>query len=37
MFIMSTDQGRRRWTLRSKRALNAFEVAFEGRLAAARK
>lgn len=32
-----TGRGRRRWTMRWKPALNAFEVAFEGRLTAARK
>src|SRR5215212_8524805 len=38
--VMSLDpsgQGRKRWTMRWKPALNAFEMTFEGRLAAARK
>jgi putative transposase len=29
--------GRKRWTMRWKPALNAFEIAFDGRLAAGRK
>jgi putative transposase len=40
MAIMSLDPtgtGRRRWTMRWKPALNAFEIAFDGRLAAGRK
>ncbi|MCP2202432.1 Transposase, Mutator family [Lentzea flava] len=40
MAIMSLDPtgtGRKRWTLRWKPALNAFEIAFGGRLAAGRK
>ncbi|SES26804.1 Transposase (or an inactivated derivative) [Lentzea xinjiangensis] len=40
MAIMSLDPtgaGRKRWTLRWKPALNAFEIAFDGRLAAGRK
>jgi putative transposase len=40
MAIMSLDPtgtGRRRWMMRWKPALNAFEIAFEGRLAAGRK
>jgi putative transposase len=40
MAIMSLDptgQGRRRWMIRWKPALNAFEIAFDGRLAAGRK
>ena len=38
--VMSLDpsgQGRRRWTMRWNPALNAFEMTFEGTLAAARK
>jgi hypothetical protein len=30
-------QGRRRWTMRWKPALNAFDIAFDGRLSAGRK
>jgi putative transposase len=37
MSLDPTGQGRKRWTMRCKPALNAFEMAFEGRLAAARK
>jgi putative transposase len=37
MSLDPTGQGRKRWTMRWKPALNAFEMAFEGRLAAARK
>ena len=40
MAIMSLDptgQGRRRWTIRWKPALNAFDMTFDGRLAAGRK
>jgi transposase-like protein len=40
MAVMSLDPtgtGRKRWTMRWKPALNAFEVAFDGRLAAGRK
>jgi putative transposase len=40
MAIMSLDptgQGWKRWTMRWKPALNAFEIAFDGRLAAGRK
>ncbi|WP_410575765.1 IS256 family transposase [Amycolatopsis sp. cmx-4-61] len=40
MAIMSLDPtgaGRKRWTMRWKPALNAFEIAFDGRLAAGRK
>jgi hypothetical protein len=29
--------GRKRWTMRWEPALNAFEIAFDGRLAAERK
>ncbi|EST28290.1 transposase [Streptomycetaceae bacterium MP113-05] len=38
--VMSLDPkgtGRKRWTQRWKAALNAFEITFEGRLAAARR
>lgn len=37
MAVMSLDSagaGRKRWTMRWKPALNAFEIAFDGRLAA---
>jgi len=40
MAVMSLDptgQGRKRWMMRWKPALNAFEIAFDGRLAAGRK
>jgi hypothetical protein len=40
MAVMSLDPasaGRRRWMMRWKPALNAFDIAFDGRLAAARK
>lgn len=40
MAIMSLDPtgaGRKRWTMRWKPALNAFEIAFDGRLAPGRK
>jgi hypothetical protein len=40
MVVMSLDptgQGRKRWMMRWKSALNAFEIAFNGRLAAGRK
>ena len=40
MAIMSLDptgQGRRRWMIRWKPALNAFDLAFDGRLSAGRK
>ncbi|WP_432049886.1 IS256 family transposase [Verrucosispora sp. NA02020] len=37
MSLDPTGQGRRRWTMRWKPALNAFEMAFEGRLTASRK
>jgi hypothetical protein len=39
MAIMSLDPtgtGRRRWAMRWKPALNAFDIAFDGRLSAAR-
>jgi hypothetical protein len=32
-----TGTGRKRWTMRWKPALNTFEIAFDGRLAAGRK
>jgi putative transposase len=40
MAIMSLDptgKGRKRWSLRWKAALNAFEITFDGRLSAARQ
>jgi transposase-like protein len=40
MAVMSLDPtgaGRKRWTMRWKPALNAFEIAFDGHLAAGRK
>ncbi|MBO4161245.1 IS256 family transposase [Micromonospora sp. MMS20-R2-23] len=37
MSLDPTGQGRRRWTMRWKPALNAFEMAFEGRLTTGRK
>ncbi|MEU2509738.1 IS256 family transposase, partial [Streptomyces sp. NPDC007863] len=40
MAIMSLDptgRGQTRWTLRWKTALNAFDITFDGRLAAARQ
>ena len=37
MSLDPTGQGRRRWMIRWKPALNAFEMAFDGRLAAGRK
>jgi putative transposase len=37
MSLDPTGTGRRRWAIRWKPALNAFEMAFEGRLTAARK
>jgi putative transposase len=37
MSLDPTGQGRKRWTMRWKPALNAFEMTFEGRLAPARK
>ena len=40
MALMSLDptgKGRRRWTMRWKAPLNAFDIAFEGRLSAARR
>jgi putative transposase len=37
MSLDPTGAGRKRWTMRWKPALNAFEIAFDGRLAAGRK
>ena len=37
MSLDPTGQGRRRWTMRWKPALNAFEMTFEGRLSAGRR
>lgn len=37
MSLDPTGRGRQRWTNRWKAALNAFEIAFDGRLSAARK
>ena len=37
MGLDPTGQGRRRWTMRWKPALNAFEMTFEGRLSPGRK
>jgi putative transposase len=37
MSLDPTGTGRERWTMRWKPALNAFEIAFDGRLAAGRK
>jgi putative transposase len=37
MSLDPTGQGRRRWTMRWKLALDAFDMTFEGRLSAARK
>lgn len=36
MSLDPTGKGRKRWIIRWKAALNAFDIAFEGRLAAAR-
>jgi putative transposase len=36
MSLDPTGTGRKRWITRWKAALNAFEITFEGRLAAAR-
>jgi hypothetical protein len=36
MALDPTGQGRRRWAIRWKPALNAFDLAFEGRLTAGR-
>ena len=38
--LMSLDpagKGRKRWTIRWKAALNAFQITFDGRLSAGRK
>jgi|UPI0005AAD46C transposase-like protein len=32
-----TGTGRKRWAIRWKAALNAFDIAFDGRLSAARR
>lgn len=37
MSLDPTGQGRKRWTMRWKPALNAFDMTFEGRLSAGRK
>ena len=37
MGLDPTGQGRRRWTIRWKPALNAFDMAVDGRLVAGRK
>ncbi|SDD57349.1 hypothetical protein SAMN05216174_113109 [Actinokineospora iranica] len=37
MSLNPTGTGRTRWMMRWKPALNAFEIAFDGRLAAGRK
>jgi putative transposase len=40
MAVMSLDPtgtGRKRWMMRWKPALNAFDITFDGRLAAGRK
>jgi hypothetical protein len=37
MSLDPTGKGQKRWITRWKPALNAFEIAFEGRLSAARK
>jgi putative transposase len=37
MSLDPTGQGRRRWVMRWKPALNAFDMTFEGRLSAGRK
>jgi transposase-like protein len=36
MSLDSTGKGRKRWTSRWKHALQAFDIAFDGRLSAAR-
>ncbi|MFE0063388.1 IS256 family transposase, partial [Streptomyces sp. NPDC059003] len=35
MSLDPTGKGRKRWTTRWKRALQAFDIAFDGRLSAA--
>jgi putative transposase len=37
MSLDPTGQGRKRWITRWKAALNAFDIAFDGRLSAGRK
>jgi hypothetical protein len=37
MSLDPTGQGQKRWIMRGEPALNAFEMAFEGRLSAGRK
>jgi transposase-like protein len=37
MSLDPTGRGRRRWSNRSKEALNAFEITVDGRLSADRK
>ena len=37
MSLDPTGTGRRRWATRWKSALNAFDIAFDGRLSAARR
>jgi putative transposase len=37
MALDPTGQGRKRWITRWKPALNAFDIAFDGRLSAGRK
>ena len=37
MSLDPTGAGQRRWTIRWKPALNAFDIAFDGRLSAGRK
>jgi hypothetical protein len=36
MGLDPTGKGRGRWTMRRKAALNAFDLAFDGRLSAGR-
>ena len=37
MSLDPTGKGRKRWTMRWKAALNAFDITFDGRLSAARQ
>ncbi|MEY9841219.1 hypothetical protein [Streptacidiphilus sp. EB103A] len=37
MSLDPTGTGRKRWAIRWKAALNAFDIAFDGRLSAARR
>jgi putative transposase len=37
MSLHPTSQGRKRWVMRWKPALNAFEMTFEGRLTPSRR